>query len=144
MDTRDQLEIREVLARYGFVVDDRDWGGFEQVFTEDGECDLTAWQVPLMRGLDAIRETYADIQHPEAHCTMNVIVTETSPDTARVRSKILAVRPDRRVETAEYHDEVRRTAAGWRIARRIVVPKLSTDSWDVSKGQAPESAGSDR
>jgi 3-phenylpropionate/cinnamic acid dioxygenase small subunit len=131
MRPEDRLEIHELLARYGFILDDRDWQSFDAVFTEDGVCDLTAWQVPMMRGIAAIRATYAEIAHPVAHLTMNTVIEAVSDERARVRSKILAVRPDRRVETAEYHDELARTAGGWRIAKRVVVPRLATDSWDA-------------
>lgn len=143
MDAQDQLQIRELMSRYGFAVDDRDWQAFDRVFTEDGVCDLSAWRVPLMRGTTAIRETYASLEHPVAHLTTNVVIEEISADTARVRSKIIAVRPDRRVETAEYHDEVARTSAGWRIVRRTVVPRQSTDSWDAFEGEVPEAKGAD-
>jgi hypothetical protein len=85
----------------------------------------------MMRGIAAIRATYAEIAHPVAHLTMNTVIEAVSDERARVRSKILAVRPDRRVETAEYHDELARTAGGWRIAKRVVVPRLATDSWDA-------------
>src|SRR5262249_9727962 len=39
----DTLAILDVVARYAFYIDDRDWEGLRQVFTADGVADYRAY-----------------------------------------------------------------------------------------------------
>ena len=55
----DRLDIHEVLVRYGFVVDDRDWAGFARVFTPDAIIDF-AGLAPIV-GIEGIVRQYRDV-----------------------------------------------------------------------------------
>jgi hypothetical protein len=77
-----------------------------------------------VRGLDALTELFAQRpgDQPVGHHVTNVVVEEGDGDTARVRSKGLAVMADGSAGTVTYDDVVVRASAGWRIARRTIVP----------------------
>jgi len=55
-------------------------------------------------------------------CT-NALVIDDQGDGATVRSKGIGIMADGTSGTVVYEDLVRRTSAGWRIARRTVIPR---------------------
>lgn len=78
-----------------------------------------------LRGPEAISEAALALgdANPLAHHVTNVRVTEDPDGTVRVRSKAIGIYADGRAGSVGYDDVVRREAAGWRIARRTVVPR---------------------
>jgi hypothetical protein len=69
----DRLDIHEVLVRYGFVVDDRDWAGFERVFTQDAVIDFGGL-APIV-GVEEIVRQYRDVlTHPLQHVIVNDVL----------------------------------------------------------------------
>ena len=110
MELADRLELHELPARYGDAIDDRDWERLDEIFTPDAVFDLTAVGGRRLAGLAAIKEFmdgYA--HHPKAHLMTNISVDETpSGDDGGTAG------------TAAYFDDVVRTAAGWRVANRVV------------------------
>jgi 3-phenylpropionate/cinnamic acid dioxygenase small subunit len=123
MESAEILAIHDLLARYGHVVDDADWQRLAEVFSEDGEIDLQALGRGTARGSEELRACFADLDHPLAHHTTNVTIEPDGEQRARIRCKYLVVSDDGRARTGEYHDDVVRTPAGWRIERRTVVPR---------------------
>jgi len=129
-EVADRQEIGELMAEYCYRCDLNDPYGLAQCFTEDCEADYGPGVGPPSRGRDNRRkEAERDLALFEAtsHHLSNVIVEFTGPDRARVRSVVhawhrpKAAGPDWNLR-AQYHDEVRRTADGWKIAaRRLVV-----------------------
>lgn len=117
----DRLEIHELAARYGNVVDDRDWDGLAGVFTVD--ATFTMRDFPggdrVLHGLHEIRRHMAGSRHPVAHHVTNVVVG-VGEDGVVLRSKILGSGARGRVGSADYRDRLRRTPDGWRIAERVV------------------------
>jgi hypothetical protein len=118
----DRLEIHELLARYGHLLDERAFERLGEVFTPDVRYDATDFNRPLWKGLaaviDGMRE---DTGHPVAHHSTNVILGAPEPDgSVRVLSKGPGVGRNGRVGSATYQDVVVPTADGWRVASRTV------------------------
>ncbi|NUS91255.1 MAG: hypothetical protein HOQ36_02405 [Nocardia sp.] len=61
--------------------------------------------------------------NPVAHHVTNIVFTEAHDGTARTLSKGLGIMADGTVGSATYADTFERTAAGWRLAHRIVRPR---------------------
>ena len=120
MDPADRLELHELPGRYGDAIDDRDWDRLDQIFTADAVFDLTDLGAPRLEGLDAIKRYMAeDADHPRTHTMTNIYVDETA-EGARLRFRILALLPERRVGTASYYDDVVKTPEGWRVQNRVI------------------------
>jgi ketosteroid isomerase-like protein len=119
LTVEDRLELHEIAARYGDLIDARDWQGLAGVFTTDAVFDATDLGMPLMNGLDKIRKGMDGSQnHPLGHHITNIYV-ESSGDEVILRSRIIAVGHRGRVSSASYRDRVRKTAEGWRIFHRV-------------------------
>jgi len=124
---QDTLEIHEVVVRYGFVVDDREWDRFGDVLTEDAVIDLRNHDVdppvglgPYV-GLEEIVHHYRDVlTHPAQHMLVNHVIDDVSDDEVVVRSKALVALPEQRVADLVYRDVVVRTPKGWRIRHKTV------------------------
>jgi hypothetical protein len=116
----DRIELHELAARYGDLIDARDWVGLARVFTPTVTFDLTDVNGGELHGLESVQR-YMDTEalHPEAHLMTNVYVEELGPNDGRMRARLLAVQLDGTVSTGEYHDRVIRTAEGWRIEHRV-------------------------
>ena len=120
MDIADRLELHELPGRYGDAIDDRDWDRLDRIFTDDAVFDLTDLGVPLLEGLDRIKE-FMDVeaQHPRTHTMTNVYVDETG-DGVKLNFRIIALLGQGKVGTASYYDDVVKTDAGWRVKHRVV------------------------
>jgi hypothetical protein len=60
---------------------------------------------------------------------VNVVVSDgEEPDTARAYSKNIGLLPKGRVGSAAYDDELVKTAAGWRVARRSAKARRADSS----------------
>lgn len=141
MSAADRLEILNVLALYGHVIDDGDLDRLGEVFTADAvlEPTLTApW-----RGLDEIHDYFENFVPNQpiptiAHHMTNPLVTMGEDGvTASARSKTLGIRKDLGYVTGEYRDDLVKTAAGWRINKRSIIrrTRFSTDASDSEFAQ---------
>ena len=118
----EKLEIQEMAALYGILIDDRDFAGLSRIFTDDAVFVIRPSRgrdEVRVNGLDAIRKFMGGANHPLAHHVTNVVVAG-GPDDATMRSKVIATLPKARAGSADYRDRLRRTPRGWRIAERIV------------------------
>jgi ketosteroid isomerase-like protein len=119
LDTRDLIEIHMLLALYGHTIDERHWSAIDQVFTDDIVYDATDFGLGVMRGIPAIVEAWKEpFEHPLAHHTTNIVITEDPDGTVRARAKHIGPHSDHTVYLT-YHDVLRKTAHGWRIAERV-------------------------
>ncbi|MEU5692340.1 nuclear transport factor 2 family protein [Actinosynnema sp. NPDC020468] len=120
--------VDQVRALFPHVFDNRDVDRFGLVFTEDAVIELTMGGGREVRGLAAIREFALAIGPDRVdHHTLDSVVFRAPGDPAevlRVRSRYLAVLVDGSVTNGDYLDEFRDTPAGWRIARRVSVPRF--------------------
>lgn len=121
----DTLAIVDTVVRYGFVLDDRDWGAFDLVFTVDAvfdfrdlERDPPRGPAPLV-GRDEIVRQFRDIySHPLQHMLVSHLVDDISDDEVVVRSKGIFPTPGFQFFEGEYRDVVVRTPQGWRIKHK--------------------------
>ena len=65
----DTLAILDVVGRYGFVVDDRDWDGFAQVFTDDAVFDSRDHDSDPPRGFAPITGASSNRRGISGTCT---------------------------------------------------------------------------
>lgn len=115
----DRLELHELAARYGDLIDARDWDGLESIFVPEASFDLTDIGVGVLQGLEAIkRHMDAEPHHPLSHHITNIYVDHLEGDTARLRSRVLGMLADGRVASGEYRDVAVRTGGGWRVKNR--------------------------
>jgi hypothetical protein len=125
----DRLAINDVIGLHGHVADDRDWDRLGELFTDDAVLDLEDFGYGTLHGLPALRDlsraSQDDKGQPLGHHVTNIVVTGREGQSARARSKALAVMPDGTSGTAVYEDILRREAHGWRISHRKVVARPS-------------------
>jgi len=119
LTVEDRMELHEIAARYGDLIDFRDWEGLAKVFTDDAVFDATDLGMPLLEGLNAIRDHMdKSPNHPLGHHITNIYV-EAAGDEIILRSRIIAAGHRGRVASASYRDRVVKTERGWRIRHRI-------------------------
>jgi uncharacterized protein (TIGR02246 family) len=123
----DRARIRELTARYNRCFDDGDPEGFAATFTPDGEMEVEGG--PVTRGRAALAEMCRHTPYGIVHVTVDATV-EVDGDRAVQDVTLLVVArpprdaaPDKRtsrvMRSGRYHDELVRTAEGWRFARRV-------------------------
>jgi SnoaL-like domain len=120
LEAADVLAIHELLARYGHIIDERQWQRVEELFTERTRYDMREFNLGEVHGAAAIRALWSrpDAAHPLAHHATNILVSEDADGTVRVTSKGLGVGVNGRVGSVVYDDVVERTPAGWRFLSR--------------------------
>ncbi len=125
----DRLEIDDVLARYAAAIDGRRWDVLDSVFTPDAYLDyrsaggVCGSYPAVRRWLEEVLPTFECTQH---HVLNRVVTLDAGGDRARLRASFL--NPNQLDVDGEpwlftvggyYHDELDRTADGWRITSRI-------------------------
>jgi ketosteroid isomerase-like protein/3-phenylpropionate/cinnamic acid dioxygenase small subunit len=120
----DRNAIAELMARYGNIIDERQYSRIGEVFTADAHYDVADYGLGVVDGTEAITRMWTDsATHPLAHHVTNVEITADGTGVVRVYSKIIGVGAKGRVGSATYHDVVTRTAEGWRISERVVTAR---------------------
>jgi len=125
----DRLEaesaIRQLIARYGFAIDDRRRDDVAALFAEDAEV-CSGDGVMQARGVAAIMAMYEGrfaALGPGAHYIHDIELHFEEADTARglVSGHAELMRNGGMMVTSlRYQDRYRRTADGWRFARRQI------------------------
>jgi hypothetical protein len=122
----DTLEIQAVVVLYGFLIDDREWDRFDQVFTEDAVVDFRDHSSDPPRGLvpivgrgEIVRMFRDVLTHPYQHMLVNHVIEDVSADEVVVRSKALLPMPGGSVADVVYRDTLVRTPDGWRISHKM-------------------------
>ena len=118
MDLDDRLDLLELPARYGDLIDDRDWEGLSRIFLADATFEVPG---DTMDGLEGIREFMRGARHPRTHLMTNVYLDETDDGIVQ-RFRIVGMRKDGRIFSGRYRDVVVKTADGWRVVRRVFTP----------------------
>ena len=122
-EREDRQDISDLLVRYATGIDRRDWALFRTVFTDD--CEIDYGEIGQWKGVDAVTDFMEQV-HAMAGHTMhrmsNQVIT-VDGDTAEARTYVdaLIMAGDNQSGVngiGFYDDEIVRTAAGWRIARR--------------------------
>ncbi len=122
----DRAQIRELTARYNRCFDDGDPDGFAATFTEDGVMEVDG--TFRVDGRAALAEMVRHTPYGVVHVTVDATV-EVDGDRAVQDVKLLVLSrpapdasPDARrsklTNSGRYHDELARTADGWRFTHR--------------------------
>jgi len=116
----DYGEIRTLLAKYCFAIDERDAVTWAELFTEDGVFDRGLGDP--VRGRDSLREFVEILPSDLRHLTVNEII-EVVGDRATVRAYLLVLRgrPPVIRFVGESSDIFTRTADGWRFSQRLLI-----------------------
>jgi hypothetical protein len=119
----DRIAIHEVISLHGHIADDGTTDELPRLLTHDAIYDVEAFGLGIVHGLPAIRDLFEARpgEQPIGHHVTNIVVSEGTDGTVRVRSKGLAVMPGGRVGSVVYDDIVVNTPEGWRIAQRKIL-----------------------
>jgi hypothetical protein len=125
LTTDDRLAIYELVSLHGHLMDGGEFERLDELFTPDVAYDLSAYGQGTLRSISAIVDAARTLgdANPVAHHVTNILITEIADATVSVVSKGIGVRADGSCGSVVYHDEIRREAAGWRIAKRRVIPR---------------------
>jgi uncharacterized protein (TIGR02246 family) len=126
----DLQAISQLLVDYGELLDLRDLDGFAALWADDAEFVMSTGRTA--HGRQAIRDMLAAVMQNSPNAAMHL---ETNPriqlDGDRATSTIMyavgVTQPDglaRITMIGHHHDELTRTADGWRIQRRHNVVNL--------------------
>jgi hypothetical protein len=138
----DRDAIVELLAEAAWIFDHKQWDRIGEVFTSDTE----AYEQQGIEALTANTIRYLGGCGPTQHLIGNHRV-QVDGHTATVISYVRAfhlaagvgrmdrARPDQFWDfLGEYRDTLVRTPDGWRISRRVCVPRASTGALDLLAG----------
>lgn len=123
----DRLEIQDLLARYSYAIDERDWDALDAVFTRDAAIDYSETGgakgsvAEIKAWLPIAMQRFPRYQHMVATTKLTL-----DGDSARARTCLfnpMVYRDDNGAEKVFfiglwYRDKLVRTADGWRIAER--------------------------
>jgi hypothetical protein len=112
--SEDRDEIVQLLYRYNHTADNGDDAGWADTFTEDGVFDAAG---AVISGREALMKFVATVQGIR-HVSANPLI-EVKGDTATVSSYFFAFAGKVVAVTGMYQDQVVRTPAGWRFAKRV-------------------------
>ena len=120
----DQLEIRELVARYNYAIDEGRPEEWVSTFVADGTFESTA--LGAHTGPEALHAfvTGYIAAVTGRHCTSDFVI-DVDGDEARSRCYLIAINNAGAPivsATAVYDDVLRRTPDGWRFVHRKVTP----------------------
>ena len=126
----DRMEIAELVARFCHFSDYGDWAALETCFTEDVvTCiDGTPQYVGVAAQVGHARNSADWTDGQNRHVALNLWIEPDGEVAARAHYYLLnfvcgrAIGEARIVVSARMTDHVVRSAGGWRIARRELVP----------------------
>lgn len=124
----DNIEIREILTRYAWAIDTKDWDALDDLFTPDANVDYSSSGGvvgPINEAKPWLAEMLAAFPMTQ-HMLTNV---DISLDGDRATARSACYNPMGAATRSgelhhfflgiEYHDELVRTERGWRISRRV-------------------------
>jgi len=121
----DRIELHELVARYGSVVDDCDLDALGTVYTDDAELVLVTASGREVRkhGLGEIGEFLAASNSNNAHILTNITtaVEDAGADEQVVLRYRMGAPKGADLFSIDYRDVVVRTDAGWRIAHHTIL-----------------------
>lgn len=127
----DREEIRNLLIEYGRLLDQRDFGAFSKLFTEDAEY-LGGRSVYAARGPAAIakfiqevfRRNPSELRFPNFHLFANETIQVNGDEAVAVSKGIFVVPTEadtpEMVMMATYDDLLVRDSGHWKFKRRVV------------------------
>jgi hypothetical protein len=118
LSSEDVLAIQNVIMKYGFLIDDREFARLGEVFTEDAVVDYRPSGEGPFVGLAEIDRAMKTLQHPVQHMLVSHIIDSASGDEVVTRSKALIPLQQGGIADIAYRDVLVRTPAGWRIKNK--------------------------
>jgi hypothetical protein len=120
----DRLALHELIARYAHLLDLGGTARLGEIYTGDARFIVPEFNIDIT-GLPALIEFFTATMAQMStvrHVITNVFADATGKDTADVHSYLHTVDTATKAITSVgvYHDNCIRTAAGWRVAKRIV------------------------
>lgn len=123
----DRFEIQDLLVRYCYAVDDKDWLAFEALFTDDAVLDFSAFGGPrcsapkmaeFLRGIA--------LQVPAWQHTISTVLLVPAGAAVKSRAAAQVMMISKNSDASDrvmftglwYRDLVVRTADGWKIRER--------------------------
>jgi SnoaL-like domain len=125
-DLQARSDIARTLAEFCLRVDEYDIAGLDTVFTEDCEVDYGPGRGGPRSGRATVLARIAEgqAQFRRTHHQLGQSVVDLDGDTAHAVTYVTAWHLERDETVSEvrlrYVDDLRRTPAGWQIARRTV------------------------
>jgi hypothetical protein len=124
-EVSDRLDIQDLLARYCIALDSRDFDLLETCFLPNSFMDYETLQ-PMPRGyLDFADVCRNLLEHvPVTQHLLGTISIHVNGDAATADSYVQATHVNEQgkasVTGGHYHDDLVRTAYGWRISQRVL------------------------
>jgi hypothetical protein len=130
LDAMDYVQIQNVINLYPHIIDiPENYHRAGEVFAEDGVFDSGLYG--RHEGVAALVEYWSHSPTRAeafiktnilAHNAANIVITEDPDGTVRCESRCIGVSQDGRASVMIYHDIMRKTEKGWRIAHRKLLP----------------------
>jgi 3-phenylpropionate/cinnamic acid dioxygenase small subunit len=124
----DRLEIQDVLTRYAWAIDSKQFDELDDVFTPDAHIDYTssggiAGEFPEVKAwLAKVLTPFPAYQHLVTNVQLR-IEGDAATSRAGFYNPMVRAKPDGTTALfytgGEYHDRLVRTPRGWRIRERI-------------------------
>jgi hypothetical protein len=123
----DRLEIQDLMVRYSYAIDSRDWDALDQVFTPDAHIDYSVFGGSV-GDLDETKKFLAEampmfstLQHMVSGTTMAIDGDAATTKTQCHNPMTMGdpENPDLMLCGLWYVDKLVRTADGWRIKERV-------------------------
>ncbi len=115
LSSEDVLAIQNVIMKYGFLIDDREFDRLDEVFTADAIVDYRPGGEGPFAGLAELRRAMDTLRHPVQHMMVSHIIDSASADEVVTRTKALIPLHEGGIADIAYRDVLVRTPAGWRI-----------------------------
>ncbi|WUI03227.1 nuclear transport factor 2 family protein [Spirillospora sp. NBC_00431] len=121
----DRTAITELIAMHGHLCDDGDLDRLDEVLTPDVVYDLSGVGWLTLHGVAECVRVARELGegNPVGHHVTNVVLAADGGGRVSARSKGIGVHADGTCASVTYRDTVVRTAAGWRISHREVLPR---------------------
>jgi 3-phenylpropionate/cinnamic acid dioxygenase small subunit len=128
-DVADRAEIHDLIVRYGWSIDTKDWALLDTCFTEDAEVDyssnpggkkgpykqIRSWLEKMISAFPITQHLMSNIDVQLAGDTATCRTMVTNPQGAATREGPLHFF----YVGARYDDQLVRTPDGWRIKLRV-------------------------
>jgi hypothetical protein len=123
----DRLEIQDLMTRYSYAIDSRDWDALDRVFTPDAHIDYSVFGgsvgdlAETKKFLIEAMPNFPVYQHMVSGTTITFHGDTADAKTQCHNPMIMsdAENPDLMVCGLWYVDKLVRTADGWRIKERV-------------------------
>lgn len=122
----DRAEIQDLITRYAYAIDDRNWDGLDDVFTPDAIIDYSEvggpkGTVPEIKAfLAEAMANFSAFQHLSTTSELRIDGDQASARTILFNPMVMPHEGEERVFFIGlwYVDQLVRTAQGWRIRHR--------------------------